>query len=294
MDQIIGKIILFGLLACLWAGSFISVKVLVAVISPASGALLRVGLSLAFLSLWLRFSGRSTTVSRSQRRELWILGIVTQALPLVLLFHAEQTLSAGAASLFNATVPFWGFGLAALVAAPARKLTGLFLGCVGTAILITLTEGRGATAAMAMALCYAIGGRFGRKLMLGPDSVSFHAALYHKHWASTVLLIGVAAFAGRADDVQRCLASPAAIAALGYLVFVSTLFSWGLHYKVVQRWGANEVASVNYFIPMATIAGELVLFGVLPSWQEGIALVAILVGSYLMERTPRSVSGNRI
>lgn len=96
-------------LAALWGGSFLFIRVGVTDLGVAPLMALRVGIGAAFLVLMLIVRGTAREAFRTMRRRAWplVVGILNSTLPFCLFAYAELTLSAGVTSVINATTPLW-------------------------------------------------------------------------------------------------------------------------------------------------------------------------------------------
>ena len=81
------------LLAAIWGGSFLFMRIGAPVFGPGVLIELRVGLAALFLWLVCRFLGRRTRLLQ-QWRHFLIIGLLNSALPFLLFAYAAQTLSA--------------------------------------------------------------------------------------------------------------------------------------------------------------------------------------------------------
>lgn len=80
------NIAFFFLLACLWSGSFVGIKVVVATWPPIFGAAVRVGIALTSILVLLLAMRKKTNVQFSLRWKLWVIGLFAQAIPFTFLF----------------------------------------------------------------------------------------------------------------------------------------------------------------------------------------------------------------
>ncbi len=128
----------FLLLAALWGASFL----FMCVAAPAFGAFalveVRVAIAAVFLLPLLAWRGGLAAL-RARAPTLAIVGVLNSAIPFVLFTYSTLTITAGLASIVNATVPLW----AALVAwlwlrerIRAAQSLGLAIGLVGVVLLV--------------------------------------------------------------------------------------------------------------------------------------------------------------
>ena len=183
-------------LAALWGGSFLFIRVAVPDFGVAPLMAMRVGIGAAFLVAVLlatRPIRQSITTLRRHAWPLIVVGVLNSAIPFCLFAYAELTLSAGVTSVINATSPLWA-ALVAFVWLKDRLTTlrsiGMAIGFVGVMILVwnqiapssaanaanadaALLHGLlAAAAALAAAAFYGVAGSFTKKYLTGVDSLT--------------------------------------------------------------------------------------------------------------------------
>ncbi|MEL6856540.1 MAG: DMT family transporter, partial [Cyanobacteria bacterium J06607_13] len=106
------------LLAALWGGSFLFMRVAAPVLGPVWLIEIRVlTAGLVLLPVCLRLSKRSENEWAKVRARLWplfLVGVVNSALPFLLLAFASISLPAGFTSILNGTTPLFGMVVAAI------------------------------------------------------------------------------------------------------------------------------------------------------------------------------------
>ena len=154
------SIALLIVLAALWGGSFVFMRVAVVALGPIPLAFARVTLAAATL-LALAIAQRKVLDLRSRWREFAVVGVVNSALPFVLFCYAEQYITASAAAILNATSPFFGSIAAAIWLAETltlRKVAGMAIGFTGVAVLVGWhPEAMNRDIVLAIAACLAKG-----------------------------------------------------------------------------------------------------------------------------------------
>jgi drug/metabolite transporter (DMT)-like permease len=181
-------------LAALWGGSFLFIRVAVPDFGVAPLMALRVGIGATFLVVVLlttRPIRQSITTLRRRAWPLIAVGVLNSAIPFCLFAYAELTLSAGVTSVINATSPLWA-ALVAFVWLKDRLTTlrsiGMAIGFAGVMILVwnqiapsstanaanaALLHGLlAAAAALAAAAFYGVAGSFTKKYLTGVDSLT--------------------------------------------------------------------------------------------------------------------------
>src|SRR5690349_3033790 len=176
---------LLVLLAALWGGSFVFMRVAV----PAMGAipLAYVRVSLAAIALLaLAFAQRRVPAFRTRWREFAVVGVVNSALPFALFCWAEQYINASTGALLNATSPFVAAIAGAVwLAEPltTKRIVGMALGIIGVLVLVgwhpeamTRHELLAVLACLVAAICYALAGVYTKKKLSGVPSFAIACA----------------------------------------------------------------------------------------------------------------------
>lgn len=169
------------LLAALWGGSFLFMRMAASAVGPTWLILARVGLAAIFLWLVALWFKKGLRASHYWRHYL-VLGFFNSALPFLLFAYEAQTISASLLSILNATAPMWAATLLMIPVALATPIPGevpmvptglavLALGivCSGVAYLIyfRLIADFGGVSALTVAFLIPVFGTFWGAWLLG-------------------------------------------------------------------------------------------------------------------------------
>ncbi len=248
-------------LSVLWGGSFLFVGVAVKELPPLLIVFARVAIAaIILLPVHLAVQGAlPKTVA------LWIsaagMSVLNNVLPFTLIALGQSTITAGLASVINATTPLFGAAIMAIAGAEAltpRKIAGLILGVTGVVVLRGLTladldqETRGILAVLAASACYGLSSLWAKKRLQGvPPLTSATCQLM----CSTVIMgVLVMVFANASQYSE--ISTKTAISIL-LLASVSTALAYLIFFKIIADAGASVVLLVTMLIPASAI-----LFGV--------------------------------
>ena len=126
------------LLAAIWGGSFLLIRVGAPALGPVALMEARVLLAALFLAA-VALALRRPLEWRGRWRHYLVIGLLNSALPFLLFGYAALTLSAGMLSILNATSPLWGTLIGALwqrTPLDGRRQAGLALGIAGVTLLV--------------------------------------------------------------------------------------------------------------------------------------------------------------
>ena len=259
------------LLAALWGGSFLFMRIAVPSLGPIWLIALRVliaGLGLVPLVIHRNLGNKL----RQHWRSLLIVGGLNSALPFALFAFAALSLPAGFTSILNATVPLFGTVVAAVWLKERLTLTriiGLILGFVGVSTLVgqpplTVTpDFLGAVCAgLVASLLYALTAPYIKQTLAGVPSLVVATG---SQLGAACLLLPALPFALPTQPPSV----PVLIAVVALALF-STSLAYILYFRLLNNIGVTRTLTVTYLIPLfAMFWGALFL-------QEAITLTMVL------------------
>ena len=281
-----------GVLAAVWGASFLFMRVAAPQFGPVALIALRVGIAAALLVPALALRGGLSGL-RGRLLHVAVLGAINSALPFCLLAYATLSVTAGLASILNATSPLWG-GLVAHVWLKDRldrgRLLGLVVGFGGVAFLVWGKAsfrpggvGLAVAAAMAATLSYGIAASYAKRFLGGADPLAVAAG---SQLGATLLLLPPAAALWPAGAVSS--RAWEAVAALGV---VCTAVAYVLYFRLIASVGPARAIAVTFLIPAfamvwgAVFLGEPVTLRMLVG--AGIVLAGTALATGLAKLPPR-------
>jgi drug/metabolite transporter (DMT)-like permease len=284
---------LFIILALLWSGSFINIRVVVSQFPPIFCALIRVILSLICLALLFLGMRKNIFMFSKQYWRLWMGGLFTQGLPFALLFFGEKFIAPALASIINSTVTIWSLLLGMLIfhdythTTPA-KIMGIGLGFVGIIfIFFPFLHGSessliGMLAITGMAVSYAIGSLINQHIIFKHMKVSLELTIIHQHLASILFLLAVS-LSLESWPQMAALWNMKTILAFLYLGVLATALAWMIYFHLIKEWGAVRAVSVMYLVPMLAILWDAIFLHIMPKQNELLGMATILSGVVLIQ-----------
>ena len=247
-------------LSVLWGGSFFFVEVALDELAPLTLVWLRV--SLAAAALW----GYILLTRQPFPRKLatWLafgtMGLLNNILPFSLIAWSQQDISAGLASILNATTPLFTVVVAGLLLPDekmtGRKIAGTVVGFSGILLLIGLDVlagvGDNIAAQMAMlcaAISYAFAGVYGRRFK-GMQVKPVTIAAGQLAMSALILLPLMLLVDG--DDFLAGH-SMAVWLAIGGLAVFSTALAYFVYFRLLESVGASNLLLVTFLIPVSAI-----------------------------------------
>lgn len=292
-------------LAALWGGSFLFIRVGVTDLGVAPLMALRVGIGALFLLIVLALRGSPRKAFATMRQRAWpliVVGVFNSAAPFCLFAYAELTLSAGVTSVINATTPLWGALVAFLWLGDRLsrlRVAGLAIGFAGVLALVwdqTFAHPNGATAsaitpmsialaavaALAATLCYGIAASYTKRHLMGVDSLTVAAGTMT---AATLVLLPFALVSWPAGPVS--MHAWGAVLGLGV---ACTGVAYMLFFHLIAVVGPARAITVTFVIPIfgilwgALFLAERVSIGMAAAC--GIVLAGTALATGVVGRLP--------
>ena len=270
------------LLALIWGGSFVSIRIALDEVGPLSSVAYRV--SLAMIVLWAAVVFMRLRIPRSPR--IWgaflVMGVLNNALPFTLMAWGQLYIESGLTSIFNAATAIFGVVAASLFFADehltGRKLAGVLIGFAGVATAIGLENLRAfdiqslaQLAVIAGTICYALAGVWARKMLGGQPPQLAAAGMLT---GSTLVMIPLA---WSVEGPLTLDLAPRTLIAISYYAFIATALAYLLYYRVLGMAGSGNLMLVTLLVaPVAIVLGALILGERLePAAYLGFGLLAL-------------------
>jgi drug/metabolite transporter (DMT)-like permease len=259
------------ILAALWGGSFLFMRLAAPVLGPVWLIELRVLLAgLALLPVLMRCNIWDDI--RRHWAAIFIVGCINSAIPFLLLAFASVLLPAGFTAILNATAPLFGTIVAFFwlkEKLTIARMAGFVLGFVGVVVLIgwqavaaTSTFVIAASAGLLAALAYAIAAPYIKQNLTGVSPLAVAAG---SQLGAAVLLLPALPF----TIPQQPITATIVLSVLG-LALLSTAVAYILYFRLIQTIGPTKALTVTYLIPLfAMLWGALFL-------KEAITLSMVL------------------
>jgi drug/metabolite transporter (DMT)-like permease len=273
------------LLAAIWGGSFLFMRIAAPVLGPGVLIEYRVTFAAIFLAIVALVLRKRLDVARHWKHYL-VLGFFNSALPFLLFAFAAKTLTASVLSVLNATAPIWG----AIVGAvwhrhrvSWRVLLGLGLGTAGVAMLVGfdhVSSKDGALLAIAAAtlaaFSYSIATTY-TKVAASAQGVEPFANAHGSMWAAALLTIpSLAIFPQPGDPTVGIMA-----AALALGVLCSGI-AYLLYFGLVRDVGPTSALTVTFLNPLFGILWGSLFLNEVVGWHTLAGAATVILGTMLV------------
>jgi len=250
------------LLAALWGGSFVFMRVAVPSLGPIPLAYVRVSLA-AIALLILAFAQRRVPPFRTRWREFAVVGVVNSALPFALFSYGQLYVTAATGAILNATSPFFAAIAAAFwlgEALTAKKVAGMTLGIAGVVILVgwhpesvSRDVALALAACLAGAVCYALAGVYIKRKLTGVPSFAIACA---SQVTAAIALMPALPFTSVPGPLTGIV-----LANVAALALASTALAYLIYFKLIADAGPQRALTVTFLIPLFGVLWGYVFLG---------------------------------
>jgi drug/metabolite transporter (DMT)-like permease len=269
-------------LSAVWGASFLFMRIA----APSFGALalagLRVAIAAAFLvpvMLWMK---RSAALGQ----HFWtiaLVGLFNSAIPFALFAWATHSVTAGFASILNATTPFWAAAVAWAWLGDRLgrlKLAGLITGFAGVVWLSVSRSsfapqaaGWAIAACLGATLCYGIAASMSKRFLPGVDPVATAAG---SQLGSALALVPLAIWTWPEAPIQQ--QAWAAMIGLGVLC---TGLAYISYFRLMNRIGPAKTVTVTFIVPIFGVLWGVLFLGEMFTLPMAVGSAVILLGTAL-------------
>jgi drug/metabolite transporter (DMT)-like permease len=294
----LGVLVQFSVLGLTWGASFLFIKIGLEGLSPPQVALGRLLAGAAALLLVSLVGRQRPPGEAAVWMHLAVVSVLLCVAPFLLFAWAEQHVTSGLASIYNATTPLMTT-LIAVMALPSERptrmtLSGLLIGFVGVLTVFGPWRGLGGgdsmgqAACLAATACYGMGFVYLRRFVSPRGLAAVPVATVQVGLGAVIMLL-LAPFTATAPIhlSWRVLASVAALGALG----TGLAYVWNTN--VVANWGATNASAVTYLTPVVGILLGIVVLDEDLSWNEPVGALVVILGIALSHGRLKALFGRR-
>jgi len=286
----------FVLAGIVWGSSFLFMKVALVGLSPGQVAWSR--LVLGGLTLGLFVALRRDHLPRSLK--IWghmtVLALSFCVIPFLLFSWAQQHVTSGLASIYNATTPIMTAVMAGLLFRVERlkavQIGGILAGILGVVVIIAPWQGLDLSqsliaqfAILSATACYGFSLAYMRKFVSNTGMTPL---------AFSFLNIGIGAVIMLALTPVVAIApvtlSPWIIGSVLLLGCLGTGAAYIWNQTTVRAWGPTRASTVTYITPIVGVVLGVLVLGEEISWNEPVGALVVFLGILLAQnrlRLPR-------
>lgn len=253
-------------LAAIWGGSFLFMRVAVPVLGAVPTAFGRVALATAGL-MALAAVMRVSWHFKGMFKHTLLLGLINSGIPFLMFAFAAQVLPAGYSAILNATVPLMGIVIGSTCFGERVgwvKLAGVALGLSGVAILtgagpLALTPAvlAGVGACLIATACYGLAGFLTRRWIVQRGGLDSRLVALGSQIGAVLFMAACLAWQLGTTPMAMPVVDTKVWMALLALGLVCTSFAYILYFRLLADVGPIKAMMVTFLIPV---------FGVLWGW----------------------------
>jgi len=267
-----------ALLAAIWGGSFIFMRVLAPVLGPVITATARVSIAGIALIAWFWVTGFDADL-RGQWRHFVVIGVLNSAIPFVLFSFAALHIPASYSVILNSGTPLFAALLSALFLAERltlAKIGGLVAGAAGVALVSKAGPvvpdalfGASIAACLGAALLYAASSVYMKKYAAGAKPMAIAG---WSQVAAGIVLLPLVPFAPVRGEI-----TPVVVANVLGLALLCSAVAYLLYYRLIADIGPTRALTVAFLMPLFGMTWGALLLGETITWPM-IAGCALIVG----------------
>ena len=280
--------ILVILLGLCWGSSFFFVEMLLKHLSPFMIVYLRVSIASIFLIVFIIIRGTKFKLSLKNLFNLFIMSLLNNVFPFLLITFGQQTTTGGLASILNANTSFIGILLASLFLPLERlnfyRLIGVSIGVLGVIIAIGYQniiqlndDDLGKYLILIATLSYGFAGVWGKlKLQNFTPIIAATGMLT----MSTIILTPYA-FTMHLEEIYSLnffILKYAFVFAI-----ICSVFAYFLYFKILESAGAGNLLICTIIIPPSSIFLNAFILNQMITFNECVGLIIIILGLIMLD-----------
>nr|WP_282597551.1 DMT family transporter [Vibrio crassostreae] len=270
------------MLAAIWGGSFLFMRIAANPLGPAVLIEARV-LCAAVTLLLVSFYLKRKLSFNDHTKHFFILGLFNTTLPFLLFAYAAQTLNASTLAILNSTAPIWAAIIGAIwtkTALESKVLLGLAIGVTGVGVLVgwdAINIGQEAIvpifAAVMAAFSYGIASNYTKT---APKVEAFDNA-HGSMWAAVLLVLPFVFFIPMRETPDLTITTSVIL-----LGAVCTGLAYQLYFNLVSELGAPSALSVTFIIPVFGILWGNLFLGEAVGINTVAGSILVITGTMLV------------
>ena len=275
-------------LGTLWGSSFFFVELLLEMLSPFLIVYLRVALAAILLLFILLIKQVKVTLNASLIFSLFIMAILNNVLPFLLIAYGQQTVTGGLASILNANTSLLTILIAPLLI-PSEKLSfnrvgGAIIGICGVIIAVgyenifqIYENNLGKYLILLATLSYALASVWAKLTLDGvPALISATGML-----TGSAIILTPIAFFYNFDELSNLSLSAFSMSAL--FAILCSVLAYIIYFKILESAGASNLLVCTVIIPPSAIVLNSIFLNQAVSQYETIGLLIIIMGLIVLD-----------
>ncbi len=279
----------FVLTGIIWGSSFLFMKVALVGLSPAQVAWSRLILGALTLGLFVVLRRDSLPRSLAVWGHMTVLAISFCVVPFLLFSWAQQYVTSGLASIYNATTPLMTAVMAGLLFRVERlklvQIGGILVGILGVMVIIAPWQGLDLNqsliaqfAILGATACYGFSLAYMRRFVANSGMSALMFSFLNIGIAAAIMAALTPAIA-----LTPVALDPWIIGSVILLGCLGTGVAYIWNQNTLRAWGPTRASTVTYITPVVGVALGIVVLGEHISWNEPVGAIVVFFGILLAQ-----------
>lgn len=279
----------FVLCGVIWGSSFLFMKVALTGISPAQVAWSR--LILGALTLGIFVALRRDRFPR--RLVVWahmtVLAVSFCVIPFLLFSWAQQHVTSGLASIYNATTPIMTALMAWAVFRVEKlkpmQIAGILVGIFGVIVIIAPWQGLDFSQSLAAQLailgataCYGFSLAYMRRFTSNTGMTALMFSFLNIGLGAAIMLLLTPVLV-----LSPVRLDPWIIGSIALLGCLGTGVAYIWNQNTLRAWGPTRASTVTYITPVVGVLLGVLILGETLTWNEPVGAVIVFLGILLAQ-----------
>jgi drug/metabolite transporter (DMT)-like permease len=282
-------------------------KVALGGLSPAQVAWSRLILGALALGVFVAIRGEALPRAPRVWAHMTVLAVTFCVVPFLLFSWAQQFVTSGLASIYNATTPIMTAVMAALVFHVEKlkqiQVAGIAVGITGVVVIIgpwqgvDISKGLGAQLSILGATaCYGFSFAYMRRFVANTGMSALMFSFLNIGIAAAIMAVLTPALV-----LTPVVLDPAIVLSIVLLGCVGTGVAYVWNQDTVRAWGPTRASTVTYITPVVGVVLGIVVLGEHLSWNEPAGALVVFLGILLAQdrlrlprRRSRGKTGTRV
>ena len=283
--------ILLIVLAAIWGSAFFNIKIASDTYTPMAIAFGRIFFAALVMVLYCGMKGIKIDAFGEHWKMYASIGLVNLILPFFFISFGIVKVQSNMAAILMSTAPIYATILGQLFIQDEKinflKLLGIIIGFLGIVFLFSddlLINQSNFLYALIIILgpfCYTLGGLLSLKLKHIKNETLTSSILV---WA-VIMLLPVLFIVENPTELRPSWSSTISIF---YLGVVATAIAWLMRFYILKSNGLVFQSQVAYIIPIFGLIFGYVFLGEKITYKIIVALIAVLVSTYLIEKSKKA------
>jgi drug/metabolite transporter (DMT)-like permease len=279
----------FVLTGIIWGSSFLFMKVALLGLSPAQVAWSRLLLGALTLGLFAALRRDALPRSLAVWGHMTVLAISFCVVPFLLFSWAQQYVTSGLASIYNATTPIMTAVMAGLLFRVERlkpvQIAGIVVGILGVMVIIAPWQGLDLNQSLIAQLailgataCYGFSLAYMRRFVANSGMTALVFSFLNIGLAALIMAILTPVIA-----LTPVALDPWIIGSVLLLGCLGTGVAYIWNQNTLRAWGPTRASTVTYITPVVGVALGILVLGEHISWNEPVGAIVVFVGILLAQ-----------